>query len=100
MVMDQSNEHQGISFSGSGKEKRMYASDTSLRAMVEKWLAPAAAVPVRVTRVASTHLRRMRCVKVEAQRAEGAVAILFFLHRDGAWRVFPPEAKYPAMQAW
>jgi hypothetical protein len=39
-------------------------------------------------------------VLVETIRPEGAVAIFFFWHEDGTWRVFPPAAPYPTMRAY
>jgi hypothetical protein len=70
----------------------------SLRSLVDKWFAPNSAVPLRVTRfrLNPTH---ERYVRIEAKRSSGAVAIFFFLHGDGTWCVFPPEAKRPAMSA-
>lgn len=80
------------------KEERMNVAETSLRMLVEKWLALGTATPVRVTRFGRTRLNRMRCVCVEALRPEGLVAIFFFRHRDGAWRIFPPESERLAMR--
>lgn len=69
----------------------------SLRSLIEKWLAPTHATPVRLTRFSSTRLSHRHCVCVEASRPAGSLALFFFRHEDGTWCVFPPEAKRPAM---
>lgn len=69
----------------------MNTSAKSLRLLVEKWLTPTSATPVRVTRFGRTGSNRRRYVCVEALRPEGPVALFFFQHDDGTWRVFPPE---------
>lgn len=71
--------------------------DTPLRLLVEKWLGPTPAMPARVTRFGRMPSNRRRYVCVEALRPAGALAIYFFFHDDGAWRVFPPEVARPAM---
>lgn len=76
----------------------MSTAGTSLRLLVEKWLAPGTATPVRVTRFGRTRLNRLRCVCVEAARSEGSIAIFFFQHQDGTWCVFPPETRRLAMR--
>jgi hypothetical protein len=75
----------------------MNARSKSLRSMVEKWLAPTPAMPVRITRLRRTHLNRKRSVRVEAYRPAGPLVVLFFLHDDGSWCVFPPETERPTM---
>nr|WP_082855340.1 hypothetical protein [Paraburkholderia phytofirmans] len=69
----------------------MNTAETSLRSLVEKWLMPTSETPVRVTRFGRTGSRRSRYVCVEARQPDGPVALFFFRHDDGAWRVFPPE---------
>ncbi len=61
----------------------------SLRRQVEKWLAPASATPVHVTRFSRTRLRGRRCVYVEMSSSRGVRALFFFRHDDGSWHVFP-----------
>jgi hypothetical protein len=78
----------------------MKLGEQSLRLLVEKWLAPSAATPVHVTRSSRIHASQKRSVLVETIRPEGAVAIFFFWHEDGTWRVFPPAAPYPTMRAY
>jgi len=69
----------------------MSTTEKSLRLLVEKWLTPTWATPIRVTRFSRTHSSRRRYVRVEALRPEGSVALFFFHHDDGTWHVFPPE---------
>lgn len=60
-----------------------------LRMVVEKWLAPAPATPVRVTRIAGSADGRPS-VRVEVDGPRGPISLHFFRHSDGAWQVFPP----------
>ncbi|MFM0078774.1 hypothetical protein P0D72_07770 [Paraburkholderia sediminicola] len=69
----------------------MNTAEKSLRSLVERWLTPTSATPVRVTRFGRTGSSRRRYVRVEVPRPEGSVALFFFRHDDGTWRVFPPE---------
>jgi len=69
----------------------MNPTERSLRLLVEKWLTPASETPVRVTRFSRTGPGRRRCVRVEALRLDGPVALFFFRHDDGTWHVFPPD---------
>ena len=71
----------------------MSIAEKSLRLLVEKWLTPTPATPIRVTRFSRTHSNSnwRRYVRVEAQRPQGSITLFFFQHDDGAWRVFPPE---------
>lgn len=66
-------------------------AEKSLRLLIEKWLSPTLATPIRVMRFSHTRPNLRRYVRVEAQRPEGAVALFFFRHDDGFWYVFPPE---------
>jgi hypothetical protein len=79
----------------------MNTDDMALRMLVEKWLAPTPMSPVRVTRFNRSSPNRRRCICVEASRPTGLLAIFFFRHGDGAWRVFPPsvESTRPMMAA-
>ncbi|RQR30188.1 MULTISPECIES: hypothetical protein [unclassified Burkholderia] len=71
----------------------------SLRAMVEDWLAPDPASGIRITAFRNRRSDRECYVRVETLKAEGPVALFFFRHRDGAWRIFPPARERPAMRA-
>jgi hypothetical protein len=64
----------------------------SLRAMVERWLAHMPPARVSFARFGCEGSARRRHVRVDVHRPEGDVAIHFFRHRDGMWRVFPPTA--------
>ncbi|MFL9856756.1 hypothetical protein PQR72_13650 [Paraburkholderia madseniana] len=68
----------------------MNTAERSLRSLVEKWLTPTAATPIRVTRFSRTGSTRGRYVRVDAQRPEGSVGLFFFRHDNGTWQVFPP----------
>lgn len=65
-------------------------NEQSLRCQVEKWLAPAPAIPVHVTEFSRTRWGGRRYVCVET--ADGTRALLFFRHDDGGWCVFPPSS--------
>jgi hypothetical protein len=52
-------------------------AEKSLRLLIEKWLSPTLATPIRVMRFNHTRHNVRRYVRVEAQRAEGAVALFF-----------------------
>jgi hypothetical protein len=67
-------------------------SEQSLRCPVEKWLAPAPAIPVHVTRFSRTGWNGQRYVCVETSSPDGTRALFFFRHDDGSWCVFPPTA--------
>ncbi|SAL37389.1 hypothetical protein AWB69_03637 [Caballeronia udeis] len=70
-------------------ELLMNSAETSLRSLVDKWIPPNRAAPIRITRFSSA--RRGRYVRVEVSRPEGPVALFFFRHDDGVWHIFPPE---------
>ena len=78
----------------------MFAGERSLRLLVEKWLAPTFATPVRVTRFSRTPFNQNRYVRVEVLRREDSVAIFFFRHDDGTWCVFPSENARLTMRAY
>jgi hypothetical protein len=67
-------------------------SEQSLRWQVEKWLAPAPATPIHVTRFSRSGRGGPRCVRVETSSPAGARALFFFRHDDGSWCVFPPTS--------
>ena len=68
----------------------MDTEQTSLRSLVDKWLAPTHAKPARLTRFGRT-TKGVRFVCLEVLRLTDPLTIAFFYHDDGAWRVFPPE---------
>ncbi|OYD60513.1 UNVERIFIED_ORG: hypothetical protein BDU10_9886 [Burkholderia sp. CF145] len=77
----------------------MGSAKSSLREMVEHWLAPDPATGVRVTEFRNRRSRHECYVCVETLGATGPVALFFFRHQDGAWRIFPPNRQRPAMRA-
>ena len=81
-------------------------NNRSLHYQVEKWLAPAPAMPVHVTEFGRTRMGGRRYVCVTTSSLGGARALFFFRHDDGSWCVFPPAAdrgksaaKHPLAQA-
>jgi hypothetical protein len=75
-------------------------AENSLRLLIDKWLTPTIATRVQVTRFSRSYPKRTRCVRVEALRPEGSIAIFFFQHDDGIWRVFPQETRRPTLHAY
>jgi hypothetical protein len=71
--------------------------ENSLRLMIEKWLPSTIETRLKVTRFTRVRPNRRRCVRVEALRPDGAVAIFFFQHDDGRWHVFPQETRLPTL---
>jgi hypothetical protein len=69
----------------------MNTAQQSLRALVDKWLAPTPGTPTRVTRFSRMSSNHRRYVCVETARQTGVLAIYFFRHDDG-WCVFPAGA--------
>jgi hypothetical protein len=76
----------------------MATAKNSLRVVVEHWLAPDPAKGVRVTEFKNRRSRHECYVCVESLTAAGPIALFFFRHQDGAWRVFPPGRERPAMR--
>jgi hypothetical protein len=74
----------------------MNTAQQSLRSLVDKWLAPTAAMPARVTRFSRLNSNHRRYVCVEASHPSGMLALFFFRHDDG-WCVFPPSTNAPTM---
>lgn len=69
--------------------------ERSLHRQVEKWFAPTAIYPVRVTRFGRTVVDRTPFVCVASLRDNGMMSLIFFRHSDGAWHVYPPSAAAP-----
>ncbi|MFM0395102.1 hypothetical protein [Paraburkholderia phytofirmans] len=78
----------------------MNIAESSLRLLVDKWLAPTLSTPVRVTQFSRTRSNQGRYVFVEVLRAAGPVGLFFFRHDNGRWCVFPPETERLAMRAY
>jgi hypothetical protein len=77
----------------------MNAAEKSLHYLVEKWLAPAPTMKIRVVEFGRIRGGSRRYVHVEASAPSGKRAIFFFLHDDGCWCVFPPKVAQPSMTA-
>lgn len=75
----------------------MATGEKSLRKLVEHWLAPGARRRVRVAEFRNRRSDNACYVCVETSTTAGHVAMCFFRHRDGMWRVFPPERERPCM---
>lgn len=67
----------------------MDADGTSLRSLIDKWVAPSKERPSRVADFGRT-ASGVRYVCFEVLRVADPLTIAFFRHHDGAWRVFPP----------
>ncbi|MBC8641269.1 hypothetical protein IAG25_31090 [Caballeronia sp. EK] len=79
----------------------MNSRERSLRALVDKWLGSDDEHVACITRLSRGARGPWRHVCVEAQRASGPFAIVFFRHDDGSWCVYPPPIRRPAMAiAW
>ncbi len=78
----------------------MDTSAQSLHLLVEKWLAPSAAMRVRVVRFGRLGSEKGLYVHVEASAASGSRAIFFFRHDDGCWCVFPAASARPCMNGY
>lgn len=78
----------------------MRTDEKPLRALVDKWLGPGAAMTVRVMEFSRTPWDQRRYVRVGAFAQEGSFSIVFFRHDDGSWNVFPPKINVPTMRAW
>ena len=76
------------------------SAEKSLHFLVEKWLTPTFAMPIRVTRFSRTRAQRVRYVCVEAPRPGGSVALFFFRNLDGTWSVLPPETGRQTLPAY
>lgn len=71
--------------------------EQSLRYVVEKWLAFNPPGLAKVIAFGRTPLGRGRYVCVETTHDSRDLALFFFRHGDGCWRVFPPATTLPNM---
>jgi hypothetical protein len=78
----------------------MNTAEKSLHYLVEKWLAPAPPVRIRVVQFGRIHGDSRRYVHIEASAPSGSRAIFFFRHNDGCWCVFPPQIARPSMTGY
>ena len=75
----------------------MNSNCVSLRSLVDKWLAPTHSMPARVALVGRMFATHGRYVQMEGCTSTGPLTIIFFMHDDGSWSVFPPVHALPAM---
>lgn len=65
---------------------------TSLRELIAKWFGPSDTPHLRITRL---HCPGFGCGCVRAELATATrtrpLAIIFFRHQAGCWRLFPPS---------
>jgi hypothetical protein len=66
-------------------------SENSLRMLIHKWLLLSSASTVLVTRSSRNENNVRRYVRVDAVGPKGPIALYFFQHDDGEWRIFPPS---------
>jgi hypothetical protein len=76
----------------------MASAAKSLCLMVEHSLAPGPSTKVRVAEFRSRRAKRQCHVRVEIAIPTGPVGMFFFRHRDGNWRIFPPERERRVMR--
>ncbi|MDR6390946.1 hypothetical protein AB3X82_19085 [Paraburkholderia phenoliruptrix] len=75
----------------------MNGNSMSLRALVDKWLAPTRSIPAHVTQTGRFGSNGVRYVCLEGQVSARPLSIVFFRHGSGAWDVFPPLPPLAAM---
>jgi hypothetical protein len=71
--------------------------EQSLRSVVEKWLQFKPLKSARVSMFGRTLSGGKRYVCVETTQDGEKLALFFFRHEDGCWRVFPPAPTLPEM---
>lgn len=77
----------------------MLHDNTSLRELIDKWFGPSDTPHLRITRLRCPGLER-GCVRAELATSIQPLSIIFFRHRAGCWRLFPPSgAREVARQA-
>jgi len=75
----------------------MASGAKSLRSMVEHWLTADPSKGIRVTEFKKRRSRHGCYVCVETAGEAGPIAMFFFRHGDGTWRVYPPSRERPAL---
>ncbi|WP_084209858.1 hypothetical protein [Ralstonia sp. A12] len=68
----------------------MAQNNTSLRELIAKWFGPSDTPHLRITRVYCPKLE-CGCVRAELTTSTQSLAIIFFRHQAGCWRLFPPS---------
>jgi hypothetical protein len=77
----------------------MITGKKSLRSLVEHWLSLDPANSVKVVEFRKRRIIQQCYVCVEASNDAGTNAMFFFRHKDGTWRIFPPDRDRPTMRA-
>lgn len=67
----------------------MHQDTTALRELIAKWFGHGNAPHLRITRLHGPGLER-GCIRAELANARQPLAIVFFRHQAGCWRIFPP----------
>jgi hypothetical protein len=78
---------------GSGRvtpENSMPQCNTSLRELVTKWFGLSDMPHLRITRLHCPGVD-CGCVRAELTTSARPLAIVFFRHQAGCWRLFPPS---------
>ena len=71
--------------------------EQSLRSVAEKWFEFEPLKSARVTMFSRTLSGGRRYVCIETTHDREKLALFFFRHDDGCWRVFPPAPTLPEM---
>lgn len=71
----------------------------SLQQAIDKWFSPAQRGRLSVKRFRCDGAPGHRGVTVRLFVTSDAIELLFFRHGDGTWRIFPPDAARPTMNA-
>jgi hypothetical protein len=77
----------------------MNVARRSLKMQIEKWFGSVSGEALRITRLRASNGGRARCVIVESRRANESRTIVFFLHGNGSWHVYPPRASFLSIGA-
>lgn len=71
-------------------ERTMPQSDTSLHELIAKWFGQSDTPHLRITRLHCPGVD-YGCVRAELTTSARPLAIVFFRHQAGCWRLFPPS---------
>jgi hypothetical protein len=66
---------------------------------IEKWFGSVSGEALRITRLRASNGGRGRCVIVESMQPNESRTIVFFLHGNRSWHVYPPQASFMSMGA-
>jgi hypothetical protein len=71
----------------------------SLRGQIEKWFGSAQPISIHISRAQGQLHAMSGCKCVSVSQTSGPYAIVFFRHGDKSWRVYPPTATRPTLNA-